>query len=140
MKMKRCSKHQLYPRRSTQSVFVAHENTKMPLTCAEMKGLPHTCLVLLIVPYFEIRAGCFVRGSVVVKALCYKPQGRWFETRWGELISSIHLFLSAALGPGFTQPLAKMSTRIRKIMFLENKARPVRSAVREPIVQTMREP
>jgi hypothetical protein len=24
------------------------------------------------------------RGSVVVKALCYKPEGRGFDTRWGE--------------------------------------------------------
>jgi hypothetical protein len=24
------------------------------------------------------------RGTVVVKALCYKPKGRGFETRWGE--------------------------------------------------------
>jgi hypothetical protein len=27
-------------------------------------------------------------GSVVVKALCYKPDGRAFETRWGEWILS----------------------------------------------------
>jgi hypothetical protein len=25
-----------------------------------------------------------LRGSVVVKALCYKPEGHKFETRWGE--------------------------------------------------------
>jgi hypothetical protein len=24
------------------------------------------------------------RGSVVVKALCYEPEGRGFETRWGK--------------------------------------------------------
>jgi hypothetical protein len=24
------------------------------------------------------------RGIVVTKALCYKPEGRGFETRWGE--------------------------------------------------------
>jgi hypothetical protein len=28
-------------------------------------------------------------GSVVVKALCYKPEGRGLETRWGEWIFSI---------------------------------------------------
>jgi hypothetical protein len=32
------------------------------------------------------------RGSVVVKALCYKPEGRGFK--------SIYLILPAALGPG----------------------------------------
>jgi hypothetical protein len=40
------------------------------------------------------------RGGVVVKLLCYKPEGRGFETRWGKLIFSIHLNLPAALGPG----------------------------------------
>jgi hypothetical protein len=40
------------------------------------------------------------RGSVVVKALCYKPESRGFETQWGEYIFSIYLILPAALGPG----------------------------------------
>jgi hypothetical protein len=39
-------------------------------------------------------------GSVAVKALCYKSQGRGFETRWRERIFSIRLILPAALGPG----------------------------------------
>jgi hypothetical protein len=38
-------------------------------------------------------------GRVVVKALCYKPEGRGFETRGGEFFLSIHLILPAALGP-----------------------------------------
>jgi hypothetical protein len=41
-----------------------------------------------------------VCGSVVVKALCYKPEGRWFETRGGERFLSIYLIFLAALGPG----------------------------------------
>jgi hypothetical protein len=40
------------------------------------------------------------RGSLEVKALCYKPKVRRFETRWGEWIFSIHLILPAELGPG----------------------------------------
>jgi hypothetical protein len=40
------------------------------------------------------------RGSVVVKALCYKPEGRGFETPGGERFLSIYLILLAALGPG----------------------------------------
>jgi hypothetical protein len=40
------------------------------------------------------------KSSVVVKAICYKPQGRGFESRRGELIVSIYLILPAALGPG----------------------------------------
>jgi hypothetical protein len=63
-----------------------------------------------------------------VKALCYKPEDRGFETRSGERISSIYLILPAALGPGFIQPLAEMSTRSRKVMFLESKVRPVSKA------------
>jgi hypothetical protein len=43
---------------------------------------------------------CLLRGSVVVKELCYKPEGRGFETRWGELNFLIHLILPAARGPG----------------------------------------
>jgi hypothetical protein len=36
-----------------------------------------------------------VRGSVVVKSLCYKPEGHGVETRWGEI-----LILPAALDTG----------------------------------------
>jgi hypothetical protein len=38
--------------------------------------------------------------SVVVKAPCYKPEGRGLETRGGERFLSIYLILPAALGPG----------------------------------------
>jgi hypothetical protein len=40
------------------------------------------------------------KGSAMVKALIYKPEGRGFETRWGECIFSMYLVLPAALGPG----------------------------------------
>jgi hypothetical protein len=40
------------------------------------------------------------RGSVVVKALCYKPEGGGFETRWSELFLTSYLILAVALGPG----------------------------------------
>jgi hypothetical protein len=36
----------------------------------------------------------------LVKALHYKPEGRGFETRWGEWFSSIYLILPAAIGHG----------------------------------------
>jgi hypothetical protein len=39
-------------------------------------------------------------GSAVVKALCYKPEGGGFDTRWGEWIFSFYLILPSALGPG----------------------------------------
>jgi hypothetical protein len=40
------------------------------------------------------------RGSVVVEALWYKPEGRGFESQWGDWISSIYVMFPAALGPG----------------------------------------
>jgi hypothetical protein len=40
------------------------------------------------------------RGSVMIKALCYKPESRRFETRWGDWTFSIYLILPAALGTG----------------------------------------
>jgi hypothetical protein len=42
----------------------------------------------------------WARGSVAVKALCYKPEGRGLETRRGEWFLSSYLILPAALGPG----------------------------------------
>jgi hypothetical protein len=36
----------------------------------------------------------------VLEALRYKPEGRGFETLWGEWIFSVYLILPAALGPG----------------------------------------
>jgi hypothetical protein len=41
-----------------------------------------------------------IRGNVVVKTLCYKPESGGFEIRCGELIFSMYAFLPAALGPG----------------------------------------
>jgi hypothetical protein len=39
------------------------------------------------------------RSNVVVEALCYKPEGRGFETGWGEKFL-IYLIIPAALRPG----------------------------------------
>jgi hypothetical protein len=38
-------------------------------------------------------------GSVVVRALCYKPEGHRFNSQRGHCIFSIYLILPAALGP-----------------------------------------
>jgi hypothetical protein len=46
------------------------------------------------------------RSRVVVKALCYKPDGRWFGTRWGEWILSGLTRLWS-----FAQSLTEMSIR-----------------------------
>jgi hypothetical protein len=71
----------------------------------------------------------------VVKALCYKPKGRGFETQGGEFILSIDLILLAALGPA----VYSASNRSIKLMFLGTRELPVRmadnlAAICEPIV------
>jgi hypothetical protein len=54
---------------------------------------------------YNINFGCLAaRGSLVVKALGCKPEGRGFETRRGEI-------LNLPNPSGFTQPLTEMSTR-----------------------------
>jgi hypothetical protein len=40
------------------------------------------------------------RSSVVVEALCYRPEGSGLETRWGHGILPNCQILLAALGPG----------------------------------------
>jgi hypothetical protein len=40
------------------------------------------------------------RGIVVIKVLCYKPDGRGFENWWGECIFTIYPILSATVGSG----------------------------------------
>jgi hypothetical protein len=50
-----------------------------------------------VIKYYYYSLGA--RGSVVVKALCYKPDGRGFDNRWGEFLK-IYIILPAALGPG----------------------------------------
>jgi hypothetical protein len=45
------------------------------------------CVGVFVFYCLWIYLKCFrnlgARGSVVVKALCYKPEDRGFETRWG---------------------------------------------------------
>jgi hypothetical protein len=42
------------------------------------------------------------RSNIVVKALCYKPEGRGFDTRWGE-------FLNLPNPSGRTEPWGLLS-------------------------------
>jgi hypothetical protein len=64
--------------------------------------LDHVSCVKMVAFRFYLQFGKQkeARRSIVVKALCYKPEGRRFETRWGEWFLSIYLTLPAALGPG----------------------------------------
>jgi hypothetical protein len=78
------------------------------------------------------------RGSLVVKALDYKPEGRGFETRWGEIVNLPNP--SGRTRPWGLLSLTEMGTgNIKKIMFLGSKVRLVRgtdnlTAIYEPIV------
>jgi hypothetical protein len=65
-------------------------------------------------------------GSLVVKALGYRPEGRGFETRWGEILNLLN-------PSGRTKHWGLLSLKqkwvretFRKIMFLESKVRLVR--------------
>jgi hypothetical protein len=87
----------------------------------------------------QLKVSTFSRVSVVARTLCYKPEGRGFDTRSGEGFFSIYLILPVALGPGVYYPLTEISIRSRKIMFLVSRARPVPrannlAAICEPIV------
>jgi hypothetical protein len=84
------------------------------------------------------------RFRVAVKALGYKPEGREFETRRSEYISSIHLILQAALGLEVHSASNRNEYRSR-IMFLGNRARLVHrgdnlAAICEPVIWTMWDP
>jgi hypothetical protein len=83
-------------------------------------------LILFSAFIFEtLQIGKGARGSVVVKALCYKPEGRGFETRWGEWFLSIYLILLAALGPGVYSASNRNEYQKHKIMLLGSKAWPI---------------
>jgi hypothetical protein len=43
---------------------------------------------------YNTHALCGDRGSTVVKVLCYKSEGRWFDSRW------CHWKFSSHYGPG----------------------------------------
>jgi hypothetical protein len=51
---------------------------------------------ILVYDNEEANGAC---GSVVIVALCYKPDGRELKTQWGEWMFSVYLILPAALGP-----------------------------------------
>jgi hypothetical protein len=58
-------------------------------------------------------------GNVVVKGLWYKPEGRGFETRWGEIFLSIYLIILAALDPNFVQLLTKINNKYKNNVSVE---------------------
>jgi hypothetical protein len=78
------------------------------------------------------------RGSLVVKALDYKPESRGFETRWGECLNLHNP--SGRIRPWFYSASNRNEYRKhKKIVFLGSKVRVVcgadnLTAIYEPIV------
>jgi hypothetical protein len=83
-----------------------------------MNPVPKLTSYFVKIPFMLSSQVCLhlIRGTVVVEALCYKPEGRGFGTRWCEWISSIYLNLPAALDPG----LYSASNRICFNSFISN--------------------
>jgi hypothetical protein len=77
------------------------------------------------------------RGSVVVKALGLRPEGRGFEARWAELFFffSIYIILPVALGPGVYSDSDRSEYRKHKKKILGSKVRGADNltAICEPI-------
>jgi hypothetical protein len=68
------------------------EQRKKADSCTVFNGKPEQTF-----GRYQLTSGA--RVSVVVKALCYKPEGRGLDTPWGDFFL-IYLTLPAALGPG----------------------------------------
>jgi hypothetical protein len=90
----------------------------------------------------QITLNIFMSTGIVLKALCYKPEGRGFNSRWGHWI-----FFnwpnpsSCIMALGSTQPITEMSTR----NIPGGKGRPSRkadnlTAIFEPILKVMWDP
>jgi len=45
-------------------------------------GAYHTVCVSVLLPFKFQGAHSLIRGSTVVKVLCYKSEGRWFDPSW----------------------------------------------------------
>jgi hypothetical protein len=82
--------------------------------CERVRVSIHTChmyhqfifLDLTVVVLFGVD-----RGITVIKVLCYKSEGRWFDPSWCRWIFHWHKILPIALWPwGSNQPLTEMST------------------------------
>jgi hypothetical protein len=117
-----------------QSVLSEYRFIKFSCFCNEILSHQKTNIFLTIPALSHTYGG----HAVVVKALCYRPEGRGFETQRGEWIFSIYLILPATLGPRVHSD-SETSTRSRKIALLGSKARSVHradnlSVICEPIV------
>jgi len=66
--------------------------------CVPMYHIPSA---IITVPFILRKVD---RGNTVVKVLCYKSEGRWFDSRWCHLKFSLTYSLRSHYGPGVDSP------------------------------------
>jgi hypothetical protein len=64
----------------------------------------------------------------MVETLVYQPEGRGFETRWGNWTLSIDLILPGALGPGIYSASYRNENQRQEDMYPTKRARSVGEA------------
>jgi hypothetical protein len=62
-------------------------SSTLPLLQSSRKELSRDCLTTGMFKKAPVTVEHKACGSIVVKALCYKPEGRGFDTRWGEFLN-----------------------------------------------------
>jgi hypothetical protein len=119
-------------------LYTFFHSSEHVLTTHSVLAKKHSSVMVVLLRVIHVSWGA--RGSIVVKALCHKPEGRGFDCRWGKFLNLPNIYLRPHYALEFTQPLTEISTRnIKIIMFLGSKVRPVRradnfTAICEPIV------
>jgi hypothetical protein len=109
---------------------IVRKSSEVPLSSGENRTSGSVCFLN------EFFKNVF---TLLVKTLCCKPEGRGFETVWGEWISSVYLILPAALGPGVYSASNRNEHQKQANNVPGRKTRPVRWAdslatICEPIV------
>jgi len=80
--------------------------------CVQPAPRCHICKLCMCYKNTIILAARYTtRGSTVVKVLCYKSEGRWFDPSWCQWIFHWHNPSDRTMALGSTQPPTEMSTR-----------------------------
>jgi hypothetical protein len=111
--------------------IVEYKIVKLHLQLCKINILLHVATLKSMLGLFKTKASFKKITYFLVEALCYKPEGRGFKSRWGGIFRPS----SRTIALVSTQPLTEMSTR----NLPGGKGRPVRkadnlTAICEPIV------
>ena len=83
---------------SLQECLPATKHVLFPVVTGSKKLMvSFHCSVRHICPLYPTEGD---RGNTMVKVLCYKSKGRWFDLSWCQWIFHWHKILPIALGPG----------------------------------------